>query len=141
MPRRVRSTVSFRRWFFYFRQIGSGIDRRFFLALIPFVLILAAIGALIVTLMEKPLTVEDLGASFNWALLATVGRAPAGYVTTAPGWFVYWILVLLGVTLVGTITAAIVAAIVNFVLKEGQGMGVSGFRDHIVVCGWNATAR
>ena len=35
----------------------------------------------------------------------------------------------------------IVAAIVNFLLKEGQGMGVSGFRDHIVVCGWNATAR
>jgi voltage-gated potassium channel len=62
-------------------------------------------------------------------------------VTTPIGWLVFWVLVIFGVTLVGTITAALVAVIVNFLLKEGQGMGVSGFRDHVVVCGWNATAR
>ena len=31
--------------------------------------------------------------------------------------------------------------IIDFLLKEGQGLGASGFRDHIVICGWNATAR
>jgi voltage-gated potassium channel len=34
-----------------------------------------------------------------------------------------------------------VGVIINFLLKEGQGMGVSGYRDHVVVCGWNSTAR
>ena len=30
---------------------------------------------------------------------------------------------------------------IEFLLKEGQGLGASGYRDHIVVCGWNTTAR
>ena len=30
---------------------------------------------------------------------------------------------------------------IDFLLKEGQGMGAAGYRDHIVVCGWNTTAR
>jgi voltage-gated potassium channel len=139
--RRIHAPAYLSRWLWYVRQVGSGVDRRFYLALVPLVLILAAIGAVLVTIIEKPLSVESLGASVNWSLLTLVGRAPAGYVTTAPGWVVYWVLVLFGVTLVGTITAAIVAAVVNFLLKEGQGMGVSGFRDHVVVCGWNGTAR
>jgi len=132
---------SFRRFFFYARQIGSSIDRRFIFALVPFVLVMVAIGAVIVTIVEKPINLESFAASFNWALLTTMGRSPAGFVTTPVGWLVFWILVIFGVTLVGTITAALVAVVVNFLLKEGQGMGVSGFRDHVVVCGWNATAR
>jgi voltage-gated potassium channel len=31
--------------------------------------------------------------------------------------------------------------VIDFLLKEGQGLGASGYREHIVVCGWNATAR
>jgi voltage-gated potassium channel len=31
--------------------------------------------------------------------------------------------------------------VIDFLLKEGQGMGASGYRGHIVVCGWNSTAR
>jgi voltage-gated potassium channel len=31
--------------------------------------------------------------------------------------------------------------VIDFLLKEGQGLGASGYRDHIVVCGWNTTAR
>ena len=31
--------------------------------------------------------------------------------------------------------------VIDFLLKEGQGLGASGFRDHIIVCGWNSTAR
>jgi voltage-gated potassium channel len=35
----------------------------------------------------------------------------------------------------------LVGFVIDFLLKEGQGMGASGYRDHIVICGWNATAR
>lgn len=142
MRSRLRwASPSLRRFAWYVRQIGSFVDRRFFMAVIPFVVIMDVIGAIIVTITEKSIDLPSLGASFNWALLTTVGRPPTGFVTTPIGWIVFWVLVVFGVTLVGTITAALVAVVVNFLLKEGQGMGVSGFRGHIVVCGWNATAR
>ncbi|MEO7665050.1 MAG: NAD-binding protein, partial [Candidatus Limnocylindrales bacterium] len=48
---------------------------------------------------------------------------------------------LFGVAIVGTITGALVALVIDFLLKEGQGLGASGYKDHIVVCGWNSTAR
>jgi voltage-gated potassium channel len=31
--------------------------------------------------------------------------------------------------------------VIDFLLKEGQGLGAAGYKDHIVVCGWNTTAR
>lgn len=129
------------RLLWYGRQIAASIDRRFLLALLPVILVMDAMGAIVVTLVEKDLDLPSLGASFNWALLTTMGRSPAGFVVTPIGWLVFWVLVVFGVTLVGTITAALVAVVVNVLLKEGQGMGVSGFRNHVVVCGWNSTAR
>jgi voltage-gated potassium channel len=51
------------------------------------------------------------------------------------------LLILFGVAMLGMITGALVALVIDFLLKEGQGLGASGYRDHIVVCGWNATAR
>ena len=50
-------------------------------------------------------------------------------------------LILFGVAMLGMITGALVAMVIDFLLKEGQGLGASGYKDHIVVCGWNATAR
>jgi voltage-gated potassium channel len=43
--------------------------------------------------------------------------------------------------MLGMITGALVAMVIDFLLKEGQGLGASGYRGHIVVCGWNTTAR
>jgi voltage-gated potassium channel len=31
--------------------------------------------------------------------------------------------------------------VIDFLLKEGQGLGAAGYQNHIVVCGWNSTAR
>jgi voltage-gated potassium channel len=39
------------------------------------------------------------------------------------------------------ITGALVAMVIDFLLKEGQGLGSAGHKDHIIVCGWNSTAR
>ncbi len=50
-------------------------------------------------------------------------------------------LILFGVAMLGMVTGALVAMVIDFLLKEGQGLGASGYKDHIVVCGWNATAR
>jgi voltage-gated potassium channel len=48
---------------------------------------------------------------------------------------------LFGVAIVAAMTGAVVGFVIDFLLKEGQGMGAAGYRDHIVVCGWNTTAR
>ena len=61
--------------------------------------------------------------------------------TSPAGRAISWLLILFGVAMLGMITGALVAMVIDFLLKEGQGLGASGFKDHIIVCGWNTTAR
>ena len=65
-------------------------------------------------------------------------RATRQYVTSPGGYIIGWLLAFFGVAIVAAITGALVGFVIDFLLKEGQGMGAAGFRDHIVVCGWNA---
>jgi voltage-gated potassium channel len=135
-----------RRVAWHTRRIAGAVDRRFFLSLAEGAAAFVAIAALLVTLLEKPWTagpgsaIEWFGKSFNWAIFTILGQGDLG---TSLGWrfVVSWMLVLFGVAIVGTITGALVALVIDFLLKEGQGLGASGYKDHIVVCGWNATAR
>jgi voltage-gated potassium channel len=136
-----------RRIAWHTRRIVGGVDKRFFLSLLEGAAVFVFAAALLVTLIDKPLP-GDLGAavgifgqSVNWAIFTVLGQGDAGFVTSPGGYLVSWFLVLFGVAIVGTITGALVALVIDFLLKEGQGMGASGYRDHIVVCGWNTTAR
>lgn len=129
------------------KRIAGQLDRRFFLALLEGAAVFVLIGAILVTLLEKPWTesigqaIGGLGQSINWAVFTVLGKGDSSFVKTPGGYVVSWILALFGVAIVGTITGALVAVVIDFLLKEGQGLGASGYRDHIVVCGWNATAR
>jgi voltage-gated potassium channel len=136
-----------RRVAWHTRRIAGAVDRRFFLSLLEGAAAFVAIAALLVTLIEKPWTegagsaIGWFGKSFNWAIFTILGQGDSTYVTSPGGFLVSWLLVLFGVAIVGTITGALVALVIDFLLKEGQGLGASGYKDHIVVCGWNATAR
>jgi voltage-gated potassium channel len=136
-----------RRVTWHTRRIVGRVDRRFFIALAEGAFVFVLIAGLLVTVLEKPWTdglgaaVEWFGRSVNWAIFTILGQGDSSYVTTAGGFIVSWVLVLFGVAIVGTITGALVALVIDFLLKEGQGLGAAGYRDHIVVCGWNATAR
>jgi voltage-gated potassium channel len=136
-----------RRIAWHTRRIVGRIDRRFFIALGEGVLAFVLAAGLLVTLIEKPWTqgfeaaIEWFGRSVNWAIFTALGQGDSSYITTPGGFVVSWVLVLFGVAIVGTITGALVALVVDFLLKEGQGLGAAGYRDHIVVCGWNTTAR
>jgi voltage-gated potassium channel len=125
----------------YSRRARKQLDRRFFIMLLAGILGFVAIAAVLVTLLEKPWTLESLGTSFYWGVTTVFGQGDAGYTTSPGGWLVSWLLILFGVALLGTITGTLVAFVIDFLLKEGQGMGAAAFRDHIVVCGWNSTAR
>jgi len=130
-----------RRVRFYARRVSGQLDRRFFVSLIEGILVIVAIAAVLITLIEKPLTLGSFGESFYWGLTTVLGQGQASYVHSPAGWFISWLLILFGVALFGTITGALIAVVIDFLLKEGQGMGASGYEDHVVVCGWNTTAR
>ncbi len=138
---RLFSATIFRRVQFYTRRASRQVDRRFFLSLVEGILIIVAVAAVLVTLAEKDRTLASLGNSFYWGLTTVLGQGNASYITSPAGWIISWLLILFGVAMFGTITGALVAIVIDFLLKEGQGMGASGYIGHVVVCGWNTTAR
>ena len=130
-----------RRVAWHIRRVGGQLDRRFFLTLLQGIVGFVFIAAVLITLIEKPWTLEEFFNSFNWGIATVLGQGNADFVTSPGGRVVGWLLILFGVAMLGMITGALVAMVIDFLLKEGQGLGASGYKDHIVVCGWNATAR
>ena len=135
------ATPLIRRVAWHVRRVGRQLDRRFFLSVAEGILILVVIATLLVTVLEKPLTLESLFDTFNWGIATALGRGDAAFVTSPGGRVVGWLLILFGVAMLAMITGALVALAIDFLLKEGQGLGSAGHKEHIVVCGWNSTAR
>ena len=130
-----------RRVSWHVRRVTSKMDKRFFMSLTVGLFIVLSIAAVAAWLGETERTLGDLGASFYWAVTTVLGQGDASYVSGPVGWVVGWLLGLFGVAIVATITGALVGFVIDFLLKEGQGMGAAGYQDHIVICGWNSTAR
>lgn len=130
-----------RRVSWHIKRVTGKMDRRFFTSLMLGLAVVLSVAAVAVWLGETERSMGDLGASFYWALTTVLGQGDASYVSGPVGWAVGWLLGLFGVAIVATMTGALVGFIIDFLLKEGQGMGASGYNGHIVICGWNATAR
>ena len=140
-----------RRTAFHLRRMTSGMDGAFFsrigIALLGFLVM----TSLIVTFSERNKPDYDwdtvggffteLGGWFHWSVTTSMGAGNSSRVDTALGFLTSWLLVLFGVGIVAALTGALVGFLIEYLLKEGMGMGAAGFRDHIVVCGWNSTAR
>jgi voltage-gated potassium channel len=128
------------------RRLTAGAERGFFRRMLVGLGSIVVVCALLVTAVEGPRgsVTEFLGTfagGVYWGVTTVMGSGDASYVTTPFGYVVSWLLVLFGVAIVAAVTGALVGFVIDFLLKEGQGMGAAGYRDHIVVCGWNATAR
>jgi voltage-gated potassium channel len=130
-----------RRVSWHVRRVGEKIDRRFFVSLVLGLFVFVAVAALMIWVVETDRSSAQLGQAFYWAGATVLGLGEGGFVSSPVGWVVGWLLGLFGVAIVATMTGALVGFVIDFLLKEGQGMGASGYRDHIVVCGWNSTAR
>ncbi len=131
-----------RRIAFHSRRIREGLDFHFFRTLAVSLVLIVCIAAFLVTVLEpEKRSLVGLGDSAYWAVTTVIGSGDPSYVRGAGGYVIGWLLAFFGVAIVATITAAIVGFVIDFLLKEGQGMGASGYQDHVVVCGWNATAR
>lgn len=123
------------------RRVSEKIDRRFFLSLLLGLGLILTVVSLSVFVAETDRSWADLGAAFYWSLTTVLGQGDASYVRGPVGWSMGWVLGVFGVAIVAAMTGVLVGFVIDFLLKEGQGMGASGYRDHIVVCGWNTTAR
>jgi voltage-gated potassium channel len=131
-----------RRVSFHVNRIRAGLDFHFFRTLAIALVIIVAVAAFLVTVLEpEKRSAEGLVGSAYWSVTTVIGSGDSSYVTSPGGYVIGWLLAFFGVAIVATLTAAIVGFVIDFLLKEGQGMGASGYSDHIVVCGWNATAR
>ena len=131
-----------RRVGFHMQRISAGIDVHFFRRLSTVVIGFVVLAAVLVTVFEtEKRSVKGLADSFYWAVTTVIGSGDSSYVTSAPGFLIGWLLAFFGVAIVAALTAALVGFVIDYLLKEGQGMGAAGYQDHIVVCGWNSTAR
>jgi voltage-gated potassium channel len=137
----VLASPIIRRVAWHVRRVAGQLDRRFFLTLAEGIVGFVLVAAIFITLFEKPWTFESIFDSFNWGIATVLGQGDSGFVTSPAGRIVGWLLILFGVAMLGMITGALVAMVIDFLLKEGSGLGASGHKDHIVICGWNTTAR
>lgn len=139
--RRLFHSAFLRRLLWHVRRVSKQLDRRFFLSLLAGLVVVVTLAAAAITLIEKEITARAFGESFYWGITTVLGQGDASYVTSPGGWAVSWLLALFGIGIFATITGALVGFVIDFLLKEGQGMGAAGYKGHIVVCGWNSTAR
>lgn len=130
-----------RRMAWHVRRVTDKMDKRFFTSLLTGLAVVLVLAATLVWVAETERTLTDFGASVHWSVTTVFGQGDASYVSGPVGWAVGWLLGLFGVAIVAAITGALVGFVIDFLLKEGQGMGASGYQDHIIVCGWNSTAR
>ena len=139
---RALSTPLMRRVAFHLRRIRTDLDIHFFRALVTSVSIIVVVAALLVTATEPDKrSLAGLARSLYWAVTMVIGSGDASYVSGVVGYVVGWLLAFFGVAMVAALTAAVAGFVIDFILREGQGMGAAGYTDHIVVCGWNTTAR
>ena len=78
VPLPVLATPLIRRVVWHMRRMGGQLDRRFFLSLGEGILDQVAIAAVLITLLEKQLTFENLFDSFNWGIATVLGQGDAG---------------------------------------------------------------
>jgi voltage-gated potassium channel len=145
LPNPLRSLFAapfLRRLGFHARRISNQMDRHFFTSLLTAVIGFVVVASLGVTLLEnEKQSLAGFGSSFYWAITTVIGSGDPSYVNSPGGFVIGWFLAFFGVAIVAAMTGAVVGFVIDFLLKEGQGMGAAGYRDHIVVCGWNTTAR
>ncbi len=135
------SSPLLRRVAFHGRRLAAQVEPSFFRRLAIGIAAFVIVASVVVTLAEKEISLESFGASVNWAVTTVLGQGEASYVRSPMGYAMSWLLVTFGVAILATMTGALIGFVIEFLLKEGQGMGAAGFRDHIVVCGWNPIAR
>lgn len=125
------------------RYLGLFFNRQVVLIFLGFMVIVFGLSTGAILLFERN-TLGGLRSStdvFWWVVLTLLDVTdPEFFPTTAGGRLVGLFLTSLSTVLLWLFSALVVTIVLDVVLKEGQGMGRTKYRNHIIICGWNETA-
>jgi voltage-gated potassium channel len=81
---------------------------------------------------------RNIGSGYQW-LFRTIFETSSAYkLHTGPGFVVYYVVRLAGVSLVAFASGAIASRLVTTVIQKGKGLGSTRASGHILICGWSA---
>ena len=81
---------------------------------------------------------STVGSGYQWLGRTLFESASAYKIQTGPGYFVYYIVRIAGVSLIAFGTGTIASRLVTAIILKGKGMGSTKAKGHILICGWSS---
>jgi voltage-gated potassium channel len=125
------------------RYLGLFFNRRVILIFASFLVLVFGVSTVAILLLERnaPDGLRDPVDVFWWVILTLINVTdPQFFPATAGGRLVGLFLTGVSTVLLWLFSAIVVTIVLDVVLKEGQGMGRTDRKNHILICGWNETA-
>lgn len=125
------------------RYLGLFFDGQILLGLVVFIVLVYGLGMGAILFLERdaPNGLNSISEVSWWVTLALFNITdPQYFPATFGGKLVGLGLDILSTVLLWLFSAIIVALVLDVVLKEGQGMGNTKHKNHVIICGWNETA-
>jgi voltage-gated potassium channel len=86
---------------------------------------------------EENSDVDEVPDAYLWIVRTLIEEGSAYDIKTAGGYVVSYIVQIAGISLVAFVSGAIASKLVTTVMNKGKGMGSTGAKGHIVICGWS----
>jgi voltage-gated potassium channel len=125
------------------RYLGLFFNRRIISLFVGFMTVICGLSTGAILLFERSTAggLRDPADVFWWVILTLLDVTDPGFFpTSGAGRLVGLFLTSLSTVLLWLFSAIVVTIVLDVVLKEGQGMGSTKCRNHIIICGWNETA-
>jgi voltage-gated potassium channel len=125
------------------RYLGFFFSRRVVLIFLGSMIVVLGLSTGAIVLFERntPGGLRNPLDVFWWVILTLLDVTDPGFFpATMGGRLVGLFLTSLSTVLLWLFSAIVVTIVLDVVLKEGQGMGRTNHRNHIIICGWNETA-
>ena len=125
------------------RYLGLFCNRQVVLIFLGFMVVIFGLstGAILFFERSSPGSLRSPADVFWWVTLTLLDITdPEFFPITAGGRLVGLFLSSFSTVLLWLFSAIVVTIVLDVVLKEGQGMGRTKYRSHIIICGWNETA-
>ena len=106
-------------------------------------LVILILSPLLLWLFERHANpeIQTVPNAYFWMWRTLMEQGSPLEFQTAGGWLVSYLVVIVGVGLIATGTAAIVTRLVDLLLRRQSGMHETRVSEHVLICGWNARAR